>query len=89
MINLVIKQILIVNIVYNFFTGVWNNHTINIMAVIEACNILYTLCNKYSKYFYDCNHFDYIINTKNETDTIPIFKEYKKECYSQLEILKV
>lgn len=89
MINLVIKQRLTVDMTYNSSTGVWNNHTINIMAIIEARNILYTPCDKCSKYPYDCNHFDYLINTRNETDTVPIPKEYKKECYSQLEILKL
>ena len=32
---------------------------------------------------------NYLINTRNETDTIPIPKEDNKECYEQLEILKV
>lgn len=59
------------------------------MATIKARNILYTPCNKCSKCPYDCNHFDYLANTSSNAYAVPIPKEYKKECYEQLEILKV
>lgn len=59
------------------------------MAVTKARNILYTPCNKCSKYPYDCNHFDYLIDTSVNVYAVPIPKEYNKECYSQLEILKI
>ena len=59
------------------------------MIAIDLCRLLYTPCNKCSKCPYDCNHFDFIIDTRNETDTVPVPKESNKECYNKLEILNV
>ncbi|MBP3201329.1 MAG: hypothetical protein J6M39_06760 [Lachnospiraceae bacterium] len=59
------------------------------MAEINLHKLLYTPCNKCLKCPYDCNQFEYIIDTRNETDTIPIPKENNKECYSELEFINV
>lgn len=59
------------------------------MAAIDLRRLLYTPCNKCIKFPYDCNLFEYVINTRNDTDVVPIPKEHNKECYSELEILKI
>jgi len=59
------------------------------MAYIDLRRLLYTPCNKCSKCPYDCNQFEYIVDTRNDTDVYPIPKEYNKECYDELVFLKV
>lgn len=59
------------------------------MAIIKARNILYTPCSKCSKHPYDCNYFNYLVDTSNNLYAVPIPKSHKKECYKQVEILKI
>ena len=59
------------------------------MISADLHKLLYTPCNKCSKCPYDCNQFEYIVDARNETDTVPIPKEYNKECYEQLEFLNI
>ena len=56
---------------------------------MDTRKILYTPCNKCSKCPYDCNHFEYIVDTINKIEAVPIPKEHNKECYDKLEILNV
>ncbi len=59
------------------------------MAYINLRRLLYTPCIKCSKCPYDCNQFEYIVDARSDTDTVPIPKEHNKECYRKLEFIKI
>lgn len=88
MINLVIKQKLIVDMAYISLRGFDNKQTINIMAIINISKLSYTPCNDCNKCPYDCNKFKYIVDKRNKTNTIPVPEEYNKQCYNKLEFIK-
>jgi len=59
------------------------------MADIDLHKLIYTPCNKCIKCPYDCNQFEYIVDTRNDTKTVPIPKEYNKDCYEQVAFINI